>query len=172
MEAFLVILLTMAVRLYVWRRPWTATSPAKTDGAVSATSGSSGSFCRSASSSWAGRPMVARPRSQPIANLRCDTTQDIWVFGGAHVARGMLDANLIDQIERFVISLLVEEGKPLLLPSAEQIRLRLDRTERYSPSGEVEMVYRCASLLPRDVTSALVILSVPRQGSRCSTRGQ
>ena len=77
-----------------------------------------------------------------IANLRCDTTQDIWVFGGARVARDMLDANLIDQIELFVIPLLLGEGKPLFPPSAKPTRLRLDRTERYSPSGVVELVYR------------------------------
>lgn len=77
-----------------------------------------------------------------IANLRCDTTQDIWVCGGATVVRDMLNANLIDQLELFLIPLLLGDGKPLFPPAAHQTRLRLDRIERFSPSGVVQLVYK------------------------------
>lgn len=77
-----------------------------------------------------------------IANLRCDTTQDIWLCGGAKVIRDMLDQNLIDQIELFLIPLLLGDGLPLFLRSTHPMGLRLERSDRYSPSGVVEVVYR------------------------------
>lgn len=66
---------------------------------------------------------------------------DVWVMGGAKTARGFREAGLIDEIELYVIPLLLGDGVPLWAQSGRTRPLCFVSAEA-APRGVVKLVYR------------------------------
>ena len=65
---------------------------------------------------------------------------DVWLMGGGNVVRQFLDAGLIDEMELFVMPLLLGDGVRLFPGSPTQAGLMLEDTQTY-PSGVVRLLY-------------------------------
>lgn len=75
------------------------------------------------------------------AELRRAGGKDVWIVGGAKVVRQMLDQNLIDAIELFVIPVLLGDGIPLFDRSKGTAPLKLETAHPFT-SGVVRLAYR------------------------------
>ncbi len=64
---------------------------------------------------------------------------DVWLTGGGNVARQFLDAGLIDEIELFVMPVLLGDGVRLFPGAAAQAGLMLEDTQPYD-NGVVRLV--------------------------------
>lgn len=78
-----------------------------------------------------------------VESLRADPsgTGDVWIVGGASVVTQFLFAGLADQIEMFVIPVILGEGIPLFGKDAARENLVPTDLQHY-PSGVVRMEYR------------------------------
>lgn len=74
------------------------------------------------------------------AELRGDTPGDVWVVGGAYVVDQFMAADELDEIELYVMPLLLGGGVPLFREKAEPRSLRLVDTREF-PDGVVQMRY-------------------------------
>jgi dihydrofolate reductase len=70
-----------------------------------------------------------------------ETAGDAWVIGGAKVGRAFLDAGAIDEIQLFVMPILLGEGIRLFPDSKQSHTLEL-LSASPRDGGAVEMVYR------------------------------
>lgn len=92
------------------------------------------------------RPLSAQPEGvvtvsvaelpAALSRLRDAITGDVWIVGGGRTARACLDADLIDEIELFVVPRLLGEGIPLFEPHGQRRSLHLLETHAF-PSGVV-----------------------------------
>lgn len=80
------------------------------------------------------------PATELCEALRSELQGDVWVAGGARVARDLMAAGQLDEIELCVAPVLLGAGVPLWgeLPAA--VPLRLVDTREY-PDGVVQMRY-------------------------------
>ena len=76
-----------------------------------------------------------------VADLRAESGQDIWLFGGGSLFASLLAAGLVDDIELAVMPVLLVDGVPLLAAGAPRSRLKLTRSSA-SPSGIVNLRYQ------------------------------
>lgn len=74
------------------------------------------------------------------ARLRDGTPGDVWVVGGADVVDQFMAADELDEIELYVMPLLLGGGIPLFRDLAEPRPLRLVDTREF-PNGVVQMRY-------------------------------
>ena len=74
------------------------------------------------------------------ARLRDGTPGDVWVVGGADVVDQFMGADELDEIELYVMPLLLGSGVPLFRDTAEPRPLRLVDTREF-PTGVVQMRY-------------------------------
>ena len=65
---------------------------------------------------------------------------NVWLFGGAKLFAGFLDAGELDQLIVHVVPVLIGEGIPLLAPKKRTAELTLNATKRYS-DGVVMLDY-------------------------------
>jgi dihydrofolate reductase len=76
-----------------------------------------------------------------VIALKEQPGKDIWLFGGGHLFRSLLELGLVDTVEPAIVPVLLGGGIPLLpSPSA---RMRLDLTEHrvYGKTGTVLLQY-------------------------------
>lgn len=66
--------------------------------------------------------------------------QDIWLIGGGQINTVFLNAGLIDEMQLFVMPLVVGDGLPLFASTPIETQFNLFATERY-PSGAVRLTY-------------------------------
>jgi dihydrofolate reductase len=90
-----------------------------------------------------GRPLAGPPsvtaESGPPARLAAGWSGRVWLNGGARVFADFLAADLVDEIEIFVMPVLLGSG-PRLLDAAGQRAPRL-RDVSYWPNGVVRLAY-------------------------------
>jgi dihydrofolate reductase len=76
-----------------------------------------------------------------LARLRAEVPGDIWLLGGAALARDCLARGLVDSIELFVMPLLLGAGLRLFAPDGPGHGLALTGTRAF-PGGAVALSYR------------------------------
>ena len=95
------------------------------------------------------RPADALPEGVEVRNVGAAAAAeeargfgggDIWLMGGGNVVRQFLDAGLIDDMEIFVMPVLLGGGVPLFPESANQAGLVLKGVDPY-PNGVVRLLY-------------------------------
>jgi dihydrofolate reductase len=77
--------------------------------------------------------------TEAIRNLKATTSHDLTI-GGAHLARQALEADLVDELQLFVVPIVVGGGKPWL-PSNVRLNLELQESRPFT-SGVVFLRYR------------------------------
>ena len=83
-------------------------------------------------------------RESPIEFLRELKQQpgkDIWLIGGGEINTLLLNAGLIDEIDLFVMPIILPEGIELFGGLPEETRLSLVKTESFS-SGAMRVTYK------------------------------
>jgi dihydrofolate reductase len=70
-----------------------------------------------------------------VEHLRATSTKDVWICGGARTARAFLDLDAVDQIELFVIPVLLGDGLPLFERSTQQSSLTLQSRRSFDNGG-------------------------------------
>ena len=80
------------------------------------------------------------PLEELVSELQRQSGGDIWIVGGAQAIGGFLDLDAVDEIELFVMPILLGSGLPLFGSSHRSMSLRLKETQSY-PSGVVKLVY-------------------------------
>lgn len=95
------------------------------------------------------RPLVSPPArierrhgdaAAVAAELRAGGTGDVWLFGGANVARQFLDAGIVDRIELFVVPLLLGSGIRLFERLDRGVALQLNELKEHA-KGVVQVTY-------------------------------
>jgi dihydrofolate reductase len=75
-----------------------------------------------------------------VAEMRTESGKDIWLMGGGHLFRSLLEAGLVDCVEVGIIPVLLGQGIPLLPEPAPSVRLELTKCE-HLPSGIAMLQY-------------------------------
>lgn len=86
------------------------------------------------------RPVTAAELPAAVAELRQRTSRDVWIVGGGQTARVCLSAGLIDELELYVIPILLGAGVPLLSHHESAIPLRL-LDQHVFPGGVTRLRY-------------------------------
>ena len=89
---------------------------------------------------YPGATIVAEKAEEIVAGLRMHPGKDIWLFGGGSLFGSLLHAKLVDTVEVAIIPVLLGGGVPLLLPPAEQTKLKLTSHKVYK-TGIVSLEY-------------------------------
>ena len=76
-----------------------------------------------------------------ISQLKNEAGKDIWVIGGGQINKMLLDANLLDEIQVFVMPIILAEGIELFADMPKETSLTLIETRSYS-TGAVEINYK------------------------------
>lgn len=76
-----------------------------------------------------------------VKELKQQPGKDIWICGGAEIARQLIASNQIDRYHLAVIPVLLGNGVRLFGSTDRMINLELVETKEYN--GIMEMVYRC-----------------------------
>lgn len=89
-------------------------------------------------------PPGVKAMTDPTALIETLRTRGglVWVVGGGRTVRTFLDHDAVDEIEVFVMPILLGGGIPLLPPGASR-RLSLQETEVYR-TGAVRLLYEMA----------------------------
>ncbi len=75
-----------------------------------------------------------------IKKLKAEAGKDIWLIGGGQVNTMLLNAGLIDEIQVFVMPILLSEGIALFELLPKETALKLVDSKTY-PTGVVELNY-------------------------------
>ncbi|MEQ1858096.1 MAG: dihydrofolate reductase family protein, partial [Longimicrobiales bacterium] len=76
-----------------------------------------------------------------VADLKKQSGNDIWLFGGGVLFRSMLEAGLVDRVELAIIPVLLGAGIPVLPGLDGVAKLKLDEVTRYPKSGTMLLGY-------------------------------
>lgn len=76
-----------------------------------------------------------------IRALKQQKGKDIWLIGGGEINTLLLNAGLIDELELFVMPVILPEGIGLFRGFPEHTGLRLLKTQSFA-SGAVRMTYQ------------------------------
>jgi dihydrofolate reductase len=79
-----------------------------------------------------------------VRRLKYRPGRDLWLVGGSEAAHACLAAGLVDEIILTVIPTLLGGGRPLFLPGAKPLLLRLHRCRKFS-DGLVQLHYTLAA---------------------------
>ena len=82
----------------------------------------------------------SRPLDDLVSDLKTQSGGDIWIVGGAKTIGEFLDLDAVDEIELFVMPVLLGSGVSLFGHSQNPLQFRLKETRSY-PSGVVKLVY-------------------------------
>ena len=80
------------------------------------------------------------------AQLKRESEGDVWLLGGAVVAREFLDRGLVDRIELYVIPVLLGDGVRLFTPGDQSRTLAFSEARSYA-NGIVGLIYELAPKL-------------------------
>ncbi|NQU55061.1 MAG: dihydrofolate reductase [Bacteroidetes bacterium] len=75
-----------------------------------------------------------------IKQIKKENKQDIWLIGGGQINTMLLNENLIDEIQLFVMPVIIESGIELFETLPKETKLKLIETKSYS-TGVVELKY-------------------------------
>lgn len=75
-----------------------------------------------------------------IKKIKNESSKDIWIVGGGQTVCSFLNEGLVDEIQQFVVPVLLKEGIPLYPALNKEITLNLVETQAY-PSGIVKLRY-------------------------------
>jgi dihydrofolate reductase len=76
--------------------------------------------------------------------LRAAAGKDIWLFGGGHLFRSLLNLGQVDAVEVAVIPVLLGRGVQFLPERSARTPLRLKNHRLYSKTGTVLLEYEVA----------------------------
>jgi dihydrofolate reductase len=79
--------------------------------------------------------------AQVLAPVRNQPGKDIWLMGGGHLFRQLLDAGQVDVVEIGLVPVLLGGGIPLLPAGGASVRLRLAQTRPTGESGIQMLTY-------------------------------
>lgn len=85
--------------------------------------------------------IIAEKHAEMLTSLKAEPGKDIWLFGGGSLSRSLLDLGLVDTVEVAVEPVLLGGGIPLLLPPANQTKLKLTGHKVYK-TGIVSLQYQ------------------------------
>lgn len=87
-------------------------------------------------------PPGVRLHSGPVSALKgaFPVDGDVWVLGGGKLVKSMLEDQLIDRFELYVMPVLLGKGVPLFLPEFDFQQLDLVSSTAH-PQGVVELIY-------------------------------
>ena len=88
--------------------------------------------------------VVVEPAAEYVARLKLDAGGPLWLGGGGSLARTLLDARLVDEIDLFTQPVILGDGIPLFEPRHARLPLELIETREW-PAGIVENRYRVRS---------------------------
>jgi dihydrofolate reductase len=80
------------------------------------------------------------PPTGLITQIRKESDKDIFVVGGGRVVSQFLDAGLIDEIDQFLVPVILKDGIPLYTGIRQEISLNLVDAKAYS-TGIVRLRY-------------------------------
>jgi dihydrofolate reductase len=95
----------------------------------------------------------ADPRELHEAAKAATTTGDLWLVGGGRALAAFLDAGLVDEIEVFVMPILLGDGIPLFPPRAAGGEIELIETELFRKDGVIRQRYAVRRGTTRSATS-------------------
>ena len=75
-----------------------------------------------------------------MARLEAMGSKSIWIVGGGSVAGTFLESGLLDEVQQFVMPLVLGSGTPLFGPVRETVPLYL-KTSRSFPNGVLQLHY-------------------------------
>lgn len=75
-----------------------------------------------------------------VKNLKNQKGKDIWLVGGGLINTSLLNKNLIDEIQVFMMPIILSDGIDLFSAVPKETNLELVETKRYS-TGAVELKY-------------------------------
>ena len=76
-----------------------------------------------------------------VERLKASQDKNLWLIGGGQLVREFLCLDLIDQMELFLLPVILGQGIPLFPPETPQRDLRLVNCRNYD-SGMVQLTYR------------------------------
>lgn len=83
---------------------------------------------------------TSRGMAGAIQSARDRTAKDIWIVGGAVAMQSALDGGHVDQIETFIVPVLLGRGLPLIADLAHRQELSFECIETYR-DGVVKLTY-------------------------------
>lgn len=95
----------------------------------------------------------ANPRELHAAARAAAKTGDLWLVGGGKALAAFLDADLVDDIEVFVMPILLGEGIPLFPPRAAGGEIELIEAEMFRKDGVIRQRYAVRRGTTRSATS-------------------
>ncbi|MBC8757686.1 dihydrofolate reductase [Kordia sp. YSTF-M3] len=84
---------------------------------------------------------IAKDHIQFVKDLKQKNGKDIWLIGGGQINALLLKANLIDELQIFIMPIVIPEGIPLFGELSYDQQFELSATESYE-SGVVGLVYK------------------------------
>lgn len=91
--------------------------------------------------------LVAETAETAVARLKTLPGKDLWLFGGAGLTAGLLNAGLVDELMLSVHPLLLGSGKLLFTRLQERMPFKLLRSELFS-TGLVQLHYERPEQVP------------------------
>lgn len=83
---------------------------------------------------------TTRGMAGAIEAARKATRKDIWVVGGALAMQSALDGGFVDQIDAFIVPVLIGRGLPLIAELAQRQNLSFEGIETFQ-DGVVKLTY-------------------------------
>jgi dihydrofolate reductase len=84
---------------------------------------------------------VSKDHAAFIEGLKQQEGKDIWLIGGGQVNTFLFKENLIDEIQIFIMPIIIPDGIEIFEMIAKEKQLKLFDTKSYS-SGVIELKYR------------------------------
>jgi dihydrofolate reductase len=88
--------------------------------------------------------ILAHDLKEEMTRMRNEPGKDLWLFGGGHLFRSLLEFGLVDTVEVAVIPVLLGGGIPLLPNSNIRCKLKLKECKTYKKTGTVSLEYTVA----------------------------
>ena len=76
-----------------------------------------------------------------VKNLKKEKGKDIWLIGGGQINTLLFNAGLIDEIQLFVMPIVIPEWKDIFDNLPKEKKLQLIESKKYS-TGAVEIRYK------------------------------
>lgn len=80
-----------------------------------------------------------------VSEQKKQSGKDIWLVGGAEIAKAFFEANAIDQLIVFVQPILLGTGLPIVQSPGRDLKLRLIASQEY-PAGLMRLDYQVSQI--------------------------
>jgi len=84
---------------------------------------------------------VSRDLVSFVKELKSQEGKDIWLVGGAAIAKTCLENNLVNKFILSIHPIILGEGRPLFLPPLPTLSLKLELSQRFD-TGLVQLTYQ------------------------------